>query len=620
MRTYLMKIKDKFINAIVSGQKIHEYRLNDNERRKIKCNDRIVLISKSNPSNYISVRVIKIETYSCWRNALERYWATDFKNIFCDLNMAIKECDKFYDSKAVEKYGIAVFSIRPTKYTLKDSRILLDTNIIIERESLISDKDNIANKVMISLKHLGDLNCNLFYSAKSIDEISRYKNKVVRDSVLAKLSSSYCRLQEINYEIDEFFKKSLSDFSSNDNSSIDNYLLFQLYNDRCDFLYTEDLGILNKAKKLYLDDRILTSDRIIAKINEASKLLKEYKSSFINLIHFKDVNLNDVFFESLKVDYPGFENWFKKKANEFCYIYEKDDGIKGFLYLKVEDENENYSDFEKPFFEKKKRLKVGTFKIISTGLRLGERFIQIIVDNCLSKKLDEIYVTLFENKREEVSHLKDLLKTWGFEEYTYKSNGELVLVKKINCFDASKSIKANYPLNRNNPSYFFLPIKPSYHTVLFPDLKLKFENNENKEMACNYALEKKYITKFNKVINWKKGDVLLIYRIGEEDRAKKYSSCVTGIAVLDDVKKCDTVDEMLSLVKNKSVFDESEVINLFNGNYRTVISLIFVKPLKKKVILNTLREKGIIGETEGARILDKLTEKEYNMIINESEL
>ena len=77
---------------------------------------------------------------------------------------------------------------------------------------------------------------------------------------------------------------------------------------------------------------------------------------------------------------------------------------------------------------------------------------------------------------------------------------------------------------------------------------------------------------------------------------------------------------MLSLVKNKSVFDESEVINLFNGNYRTVISLIFVKPLKKKVILNTLREKGIIGETEGARILDKLTEKEYNMIINESEL
>ena len=52
MRTYLMKIKDKFINAIVSGQKIHEYRLNDNERRKIKCNDSIcrikIIIHKTN--------------------------------------------------------------------------------------------------------------------------------------------------------------------------------------------------------------------------------------------------------------------------------------------------------------------------------------------------------------------------------------------------------------------------------------------------------------------------------------------------------------------------------------------------------------------------------------------
>lgn len=147
----------------------------------------------------------------------------------------------------------------------------------------------------------------------------------------------------------------------------------------------------------------------------------------------------------MKKDYPQFEQWFKRKANEYCYVYEKDDGIKGFLYLKVEDENEDYSDFEKPFLEKKKRLKVGTFKIISTGLRLGERFIQIIVDNYLSRQLDEIYVTLFENKREEVSQLKELLINWGFEEFTHKANGELVLVKKINTFDDSKSIKANYP-------------------------------------------------------------------------------------------------------------------------------------------------------------------------------
>lgn len=624
MNTYLMRIKEKFISSISVGQKTHEYRLYDNERRKIKCNDRIVLVSRSNPSNYINVRVSSIEVYKSWEEALVKYWDQDFKNIYTDLNSAIKECNKFYDQKNVEKYGIVVFGIIPMQYKLQykleKSRILLDTNIIIERESLVSKKDNIANKVMLSLKHLTDLNCNFFYSEESKKEISKYENEAIRNSVLSKLDSCYSKLQENKSEYDDFFKNRLMEFSENSNSSVDNWLLFQLYKDRCDYLYTEDLGILNKARKLYLQDRIITSNNILSRINETNNLFKAYKSSFISLVHFKDVNLNDVFFKSLKEDYRGFENWFRKKANELCYVYEKDDGIKGFLYLKVEDENEDYSDFEKPFLEKKKRLKVGTFKIISTGLRLGERFIQIIVDNCLNKKLDEIYVTLFENKREEVSQLKELLENWGFEKYTYKFNGELVLVKKIVSFDDKKSIKANYPLHRNNPNYFFLPIKPLYHKALFPDLKLKIENNESKEMACNYALEKNYITSFNKSVNWTIGDVLLIYRMGEEDRIKKYASCVTGIAVLEDIKKCNSIGEMLALVKNKSVFNEAEVKDLFNRNYRTIITLVYIKPLNKKVILETLREKGIVEQNGGARILDKIGENKYNDIIKESEL
>ena len=166
VNTYLMKIKEKFINSISTGKKTHEYRLNDNERRKIKCNDRIVLISKSNPSNYIDVRVSNIEVYKSWEEALKKYWGQDFKCIYSNLNLAIKECCKFYDSKDVEKYGIVVFSVAPMKYQLKESKILLDTNIIIARESLVSEKNNIANKVMLSLKWLTDLCCRLFYSER----------------------------------------------------------------------------------------------------------------------------------------------------------------------------------------------------------------------------------------------------------------------------------------------------------------------------------------------------------------------------------------------------------------------------------------------------------------------
>ena len=36
----------------------------------------------------------------------------------------------------------------------------------------------------------------------------------------------------------------------------------------------------------------------------------------MNLKLFSDINLDDPFFDSLKSDYPGFENWFQRKINE----------------------------------------------------------------------------------------------------------------------------------------------------------------------------------------------------------------------------------------------------------------------------------------------------------------
>ena len=67
-----------------------------------------------------------------------------------------------------------------------------------------------------------------------------------------------------------------------------------------------------------------------------------------------------------------------------------------FLYLKVEGIEENYGDVV-PILKPKKRLKIGTFKVISNGVRLGERLIKIIFDNALNYNADEIYATIFDN-------------------------------------------------------------------------------------------------------------------------------------------------------------------------------------------------------------------------------
>ena len=57
-----------------------------------------------------------------------------------------------------------------------------------------------------------------------------------------------------------------------------------------------------------------------------------------------------------------------------------------------------------------RRLKVGTFKVESTGFRLGERFVKIIFDNALQRNVDEIYVNGVRLKMA----LKDMLNRMGY--------------------------------------------------------------------------------------------------------------------------------------------------------------------------------------------------------------
>ena len=143
-----------------------------------------------------------------------------------------------------------------------------------------------------------------------------------------------------------------------------------------------------------------------------------------------EVDLDSKFFDSLKKDYNEFEIWFHKKVltNCFAYIFEEDNEIIGFLYLK-----EEYGPIKDviPTIEGDKFLKIGTMKIDAHGTKLGEKFIKKILDNAIEKDISKIYVTVFNRH----TSLIDLYKKYGFEEYGYKntSNGtEIVLLKDLN--------------------------------------------------------------------------------------------------------------------------------------------------------------------------------------------
>ena len=113
---------------------------------------------------------------------------------------------------------------------------------------------------------------------------------------------------------------------------------------------------------------------------------------------FKDINVKDAIFDSLKEDYKEFETtWFQKCINENrdAYVVEDKDGIGLFAALKNEAEEIILQNKTLPNIE---RIKICTLKIADRlkGNRLGEGIIAYILWSWQESNCDEIYLTSFD--------------------------------------------------------------------------------------------------------------------------------------------------------------------------------------------------------------------------------
>ncbi|GAB6150428.1 GNAT family N-acetyltransferase family protein [Clostridium novyi] len=304
---------------------------------------------------------------------------------------------------------------------------------------------------------------------------------------------------------------------------------------------------------------------------------------------FKDINLNDHFFDSLKYDYQEFEDWFKRKAEEYAYIQTIDDNIEGFLYLKIEDGP--ITDVI-PSINCSRAVKIGTMKINPHGTRLGERFIKKALDFSIKNNIEYVYVTVFAKHK----GLINIYKRYGFEEYAEKStsNG----VEKVLLKDLSKCWKdsiLNYPKINLNSNVYLLSIRPEYHTRMFPDSIL---NNESfdivEDVSHTNSIDKIYICKMNGVNGLRKNDLILIYRTSDGQGPAAYRSVATSICTVQDVKSSrefKTFDDYKNYCKNYSIFTDKKLKELFNSRYEYfVIKMTYNIALSKKIIRKKLIE------------------------------
>lgn len=473
-------------------------------------------------------------------------------------------------------------------------RILLDTNIVVHREaSKVSNKD-----IGLLFRWLDRLKYEKCIHPITISEIKTYKDSEVVDTMKIKLDS-YNVLKTTAPDLPQIVDLRKRDKDQNDLN--DTTILNELLNERVDFLITEDKGIHRKAKSLNIEERVYKIDSFIEKLVFENPELVDYKVLSVKKEFFGNINLSDPFFDSFKEDYTEFASWFNKKSSEESYVCLIEGEVKAFLFLKIENEDENYNDI-KPVFTPKKRLKIGTFKVTSTGLKLGERFLKIIFDNALVNQVEEIYVTVFD-KREEQQRLIDLLEEWGFRYWGTKEtkNGtEKVYVRNFSK-RITKDPKDCYPYIRRTARVFLNPIWPEYHTELFPDSYL---NNESpmdyiENQPHRNAIKKIYISRsYYKDLN--SGDIILFYRTGGY-----YEGVISTIGVIENViKNIKSKEEFIRLCRKRSVFSDAELEKYWDykpNNKLFIVNFLYTYTFPMpKVNLKRLIEIGVINSVKDA--------------------
>lgn len=311
-----------------------------------------------------------------------------------------------------------------------------------------------------------------------------------------------------------------------------------------------------------------------------------------NILHqtFSEVDLNDSFFQSLREDYPGFDNWFKRKSQQEAFVqYDDNNKIIGFLYLKMEH---NLVDDVTPNILAKRILKVGTFKIEAHGTKMGEQFIKIITDYAVNEEADICYVTIYEKH----NSLINLVQQFGFELYgtkgtdSHKENVYIKQMKKI-----TGDINKDFPLiNLNSSRKYLLSIYPEYHSIMFPDSILTTEDkNIIKDVSYTNSIHKIYICSMDAVQKLKYGDIVVLYRTAENSKNAEYSSVATSICVVENIKDQSeflNFNEFYNYACKYSVFDKNDLYYWFRKGKCKAIKMTYNSALVKRIVRHDLIE------------------------------
>ncbi|WP_373072099.1 GNAT family N-acetyltransferase [Sulfurimonas sp.] len=474
-------------------------------------------------------------------------------------------------------------------------RILIDTNIFIHFED---------NKVMDESYSKFLRLCSLYkhqivVHPYSIEDILQDKDPVRKSISLSKVK----RYQALEYPPIPT-QTELNDLglnSSTRNDEVDNIILFALVKETVGILITEDVGIHKKAKYLGLDTRVLFLKQALHAL-ELLHTIEDHR--YPNIINNKvyNLNINEPFFDSLKLDYPEFSIWFKRISQEArdCWIYNGHDNSLGGLII-YKDEMNPVITHNGEILEGK-TLKISTLKVSEQeqGKKIGELFLKKIFSFALKNDYKNIYLTTKKNKQE---YLINLIEDFGFKEFELcTKQRDIVYVKEIPSsapynrqLDSFEYHKKFFPyFDAHRTKKHFIPIQPSFHRILFPEIEKQQQFFYNNLQAGN-TIKKIYLS-HSKYTKMSSGDIVLFYR--SEDR-----KAITTLGIVEHIKnaKANDFNKVLEYSIKRSVYNYEQIKEYSKKDTLIVLFRIishFNTPLTREWLLSNTQYKNWQAITE----------------------
>ncbi len=437
-------------------------------------------------------------------------------------------------------------------------RILLDTNIFIPLEDS-TDILSTSFSDFIRLAHT--YSHTILIHKSSLEDIDRDKNQKRKSSMLSRFQK-----YEILEDTDEFSEEILSQYKlkgTKDNDKVDNVILAATYHNAVHLLITEDRGIHKKASKLGISDNVLY-------LQQAVDILKRLHPQETKIFHpnlankpLHQIDLQDPFFDSLREDYNGFDEWFRKSAAEgrlaWANIAEDANTINAILIYKSEHSETITTDHKTLPHNS---LKISTFKVAEKirGRKVGELLFKTVFEYAYKNAYSWVYLTIHPYKH---AFLKDMCIDLGFYEYgiDYKSQRDQVLVKQIGIQDRAATVETPFEFYRKySPALlctktkkYIIPIQRQYHQVLFPDnqkiANLFLDNN-----PPGNTLKKAYLS-HAPLKTMHRGDIVLFYRTGDERR-------ITTLAIVEDYFISQDSDYIASRVAKRTVYSFDNIVQM----------------------------------------------------------